>query len=206
LRLKTTRALAAALFAAAALPAVAAGPQPPKPAPDPAPVAPAQAVPANIDKTGVLILVRTAIIALDQANKTGNYSVLRDLGAPPFQVNTPADLAAIFAPQRQQKLDLAGVSALEPQLTLLPQIEPNGMLHLAGFFPSVPQRVNFEFLYAPIDRQWRIFGISVNVSSGAPEAPPTVPVTPPKPVKPAKPEPPPIAPSTSVTSNGAGFQ
>jgi hypothetical protein len=32
-------------------------------------------------RNGVLILVRSALIALDQANKTGNYTVLRDLGA-----------------------------------------------------------------------------------------------------------------------------
>jgi len=37
--------------------------------------------PANIDRNGVLILVRSTLLALDQANKTGNYTVLRDLGA-----------------------------------------------------------------------------------------------------------------------------
>src|SRR4051794_31257542 len=41
--------------------------------------------PANIDRNGVLILIRSALIALDQGNKTGNYTVLRDLGAPGFQ-------------------------------------------------------------------------------------------------------------------------
>ncbi|HYE26673.1 MAG TPA: hypothetical protein VEA61_00330 [Allosphingosinicella sp.] len=30
-------------------------------------------------------LVWSAMAALDQANQTGNYSVLRDLGAPSFQ-------------------------------------------------------------------------------------------------------------------------
>ena len=46
--------------------------------------------PADIDRNGVLILVRSAILALDQANKTGNYTVLRDLGAPGFQTNSAA--------------------------------------------------------------------------------------------------------------------
>ena len=49
--------------------------------------------PAQIDRNGVLILIRTALLALDQANKTGNYTVLRDLGSPDFQVNTAARLA-----------------------------------------------------------------------------------------------------------------
>jgi hypothetical protein len=62
-----------------------AGAQAPKP--------PAQSVapqPAQIDRNGVLILIRSTILALDQANKTGNYTVLRDLGAPGFQANTAA--------------------------------------------------------------------------------------------------------------------
>ena len=82
--------------------------------------------PANIDRNGTLILIRTTLIALDQANKTGNYSVLHALGAPGFQAtNSPQRLAEIFARQRAQGLDLAGVVAIDPQLTLLPQIEPS---------------------------------------------------------------------------------
>ena len=52
--------------------------------------------PANIDRNGVLILVRTSLLALDQANKTGNYTVLRDLGAPGFQANSAARLGRDF--------------------------------------------------------------------------------------------------------------
>ena len=137
------------------------------------PQAPQAPKPADIDRNGVIILVRSAILALDQANKTGNYTVLRDLGAPGFQANSAARLGEIFAKHRADSLDLGGVAVLEPQLTLLPQIEPGGMLHMAGFFPSVPMQVNFELLYAPVDRQWKLFGISVNVAKGGPQAPET---------------------------------
>jgi hypothetical protein len=132
-------------------------------------------VAANIDRNGVLILVRSALLALDQANKTGNYTVLRDLGAPAFQVNNAAKLAEVFAPQRADEIDLGGILVLEPQLTLLPQIEPNGMLHMAGFFPSAPAQVNFELLFAPVNREWRIFGLSVTISEAGPQAPETAP-------------------------------
>lgn len=128
--------------------------------------------PANIDRNGTLILIRTTLIALDQANKTGNYSVLHALGAPGFQAtNSPQRLAEIFARQRAQGLDLAGVVAIDPQLTLLPQIEPNGMLHVSGFFPSVPAQVYFELLFAPVEGQWKPFGISVDLRSATPTAP-----------------------------------
>ncbi|MBR0713534.1 hypothetical protein [Bradyrhizobium liaoningense] len=127
--------------------------------------------PANIDRNGVIILVRSALLALDHANKTGNYTVLRDLGAPGFQVNSAAKLGDIFAKQRNDKLDLSGIAVIEPQLSLLPQIESNGLMHMAGFFPSVPSQVNFELMYAPVDGQWRLFGISVSIGQAAPAAP-----------------------------------
>ena len=92
------------------------------------------AKPAQIDRNGVLILIRSSLLALDQANKTGNYTVLRDLGAPGFQAsNTAARLGEIFVNLRRDKIDLSGVAVLDPQLTLLPQIEGNGMMRMAGF-------------------------------------------------------------------------
>ena len=127
--------------------------------------------PANIDRNGVLILIRSTLLALDHANKTGNYTVLRDIGAPGFQTNTAARLSDIFAKLRSDNLDLSGVAAIDPQLSLLPQIEANGFMRMAGFFPSVPSQVNFELIYAPVDGQWRLFGISVSLGQSAPVAP-----------------------------------
>jgi hypothetical protein len=128
--------------------------------------------PAQIDRNGVIILIRSTLLALDDANKTGNYSVLRDLGAPGFELgNTDARLAEIFAAERKDNLNLSGVAVLEPQLTMLPQIEANGMMRMAGFFPSVPTQVNFELLYAPVNRQWRLMGLSVSLGQSGPVAP-----------------------------------
>ncbi len=127
--------------------------------------------PAQIDRNGVIILIRSTLLALDQANKTGNYTVLRDIGAPGFQSNTAARLGEIFAKLRNDNLDLSGVAVIDPQLNLLPQIEANGLMHMAGFFPSVPTQVNFDLSFAPVNGQWRLFGISVGVGSSAPAAP-----------------------------------
>ncbi|CAN7549122.1 hypothetical protein LJR220_004960 [Bradyrhizobium sp. LjRoot220] len=127
--------------------------------------------PAQIDRNGVLILVRSSLLALDQANKTGNYTVLRDIGAPGFQTNSAARLGEIFAKLRGDNLDLSGVAVIDPQLNLLPQIEANGLLHMAGFFPSVPSQVNFDLSFAPVNGQWRLFGISVSIGQSGPVAP-----------------------------------
>jgi hypothetical protein len=159
--------------------------------------------PAQIDRNGVLILIRSSLLALDQANKTGNYTVLRDIGAPGFQSNSAARLGEIFVKLRNDNLDLSGVAVIDPQLGLLPQIEANGLMHMAGFFPSVPTQVNFDLSFAPVNGQWRLFGISVSIGQSgpaAPEPPPSPaaqkqPAT--KPVNAAKPPAPPIKPADS---------
>src|SRR5437879_5294184 len=117
------------MFAALAVTiASGVGAQQSKPEPKPAAHAP---TPALIDRNGVLILIRSTLLALDQANKTGNYTVLRDLGSPGFHTNTAARLAEIFAKQRGDNLDLSGVAVIDPQLNLLPQIEANGLMRMA---------------------------------------------------------------------------
>ncbi|MEH2513640.1 hypothetical protein V1291_004994 [Nitrobacteraceae bacterium AZCC 1564] len=165
------RALVAGVAAAASAGIACAEAQPPKP--------------AQIDRNGVLMLVRSTLLALDQANKTGNYTVLRDLGAPGFQSNTAARLAEIFAKLRNDNLDLAGVAVIEPQLSLLPQIEGNGMMHMVGFFPSAPSQVNFDLSFSPVNGQWRLFAISVGIGSASPAAP-QPPVADAKPATPAR--------------------
>src|SRR5204862_3809491 len=67
--------------------------------------------------------------------------------------------------------DLSGVAVIDPQLSLLPQIEASGLMHMTGFFPSVPAQVNFELMFAPVNGQWRLFGISVSIAQAAPAAP-----------------------------------
>lgn len=153
--------LRALVAAGALLAAAACRAETPPPAPKP----------AQIDRNGVLMLVRSALLALDHANKTGNYTVLRDIGAPGFQVNSAARLGEIFAKLRNDNLDLSGVAVIDPQLNLLPQIEANGLMHMAGFFPSVPNQVNFDLAFAPVNGQWRLFGISVSIGQSGPAAP-----------------------------------
>ena len=113
--------------------------------------------------------MRATLIAVQQANQTSNYGVLYGLGAPGFQsVNPPERLTAIFAGLRGQNYDLSGVAVLEPQLTLLPELDANNVMRLAGYFPSVPLQVNFDLQFVGLDGRWRLLGIAVNV--GPPHA------------------------------------
>lgn len=129
--------------------------------------APARAqAPAIPDGTGILILVRTALVALNHANRTGNYTVLRDLGAPGFRgANDAARLGQIFANLRGRDLDLGPVTVIQPKLEREPVIDERGLLRVAGYFPSRPLQVNFELAWQYVDGRWLLFGIAVNPAS-----------------------------------------
>ena len=116
-----------------------------------------------IDPVRATILVRTAIVTLNNANRTGNYTVLRDLAAPPFQfANSPAKLADVFRPLRRERVDLSPVVVLRPVFTKPPLINKQKMLVLQGYFPSRPKMVRFVLGYLPFAGTWRLNFISVN--------------------------------------------
>ena len=142
-------------FAAACLSSPLAAQAPARPA-APAPTASAP------DTLVVLKLVWSSLIALDQANRTGNYSVLRDLGAPSFQANnSAATLAGIFQVLRAQQADLANTLLVAPTLDFPPTVIQGGLLRVRGSFPLRPTAVGFDLLFQNVDGQWRLFGISV---------------------------------------------
>jgi hypothetical protein len=120
----------------------------------------------------LLALIRTSVAALNQANMTGDYSVLHDLGAASFQAaNPPPKLAQAFANIRERGLDLAPASAIDPRLFRPPAIDANGYLRVAGYFPSRPEQVNFDLVFQFERGAWRLFGIGVD-SARDPAAPP----------------------------------
>jgi hypothetical protein len=116
------------------------------------------------DDYKIAMLIRTSLIALNQANITGNYSVLRDLGAPGFRdANNPTRLAELFANLRLRSIDLEPILVVDPKVAE-PFINERGMLRIKGFFPTAPEQVNFELAYQLIGQQWRLFAISVTTS------------------------------------------
>lgn len=131
---------------------------------------PAAQAPVDGERTGpmsrkvMLALVRSTLGALGNAMETGNYTTLRDLGAPGFGVaNTPERLARIFDAQRKAGVELSGVMITEPVLTIEPRIEATGLMRVAGYFPAGPKRYEFDLLYKPVGGRWRLFGISTGV-------------------------------------------
>lgn len=146
-------------------------PTPPAPA-APAPVSPAPSTkPWQVDRMLALLLVRSTVIALDQANKSANYAVLHALASPSFQqVNTPAKLADLFANFRREKFDLSPGAILDPQFAFDPRIEANGLLHVAGDFAGRPSPFHFDLMYQSVEGRWLLEAISAG-SQGSQDRP-----------------------------------
>jgi hypothetical protein len=118
--------------------------------------------PPAINPEQALYLVRSALLTLNDANRSGNYTVLRDLAAPAFQArNTAADLAQIFADLRRRNFDLFAAALLVPKFTAAPELDSNGRMRLTGLFPTRPFEISFDLTFQSVAGQWRLFAVSV---------------------------------------------
>jgi hypothetical protein len=137
------------------------------PAPQFAPAPAAQPEPAAAvpDDVRIVLMIRNTVLALNQANQTGNYSVLRDMGTPAFQMtNSQARLAEIFASLRARRLDLSPVMVFNPKLAAPAALQEGQVLKLAGYFPTTPEQVQFELAYQHYGEQWLLAGLAINVA------------------------------------------
>jgi hypothetical protein len=126
----------------------------------------------TIDGATLAILIKATVLALHQANVTGNYSVLRDLGTPIFRERfDQAALTNAFANLRARRVDLSPALLLAPNLTKNPEMNQNGELVLVGDFATQPLRIHFELLFLPLDGGWRLAGLGVDaVPPSGPQA------------------------------------
>jgi ABC-type sugar transport system substrate-binding protein len=120
-------------------------------------------IPQLPQPVAVLAMLRSTLLAVDHGNKTGNYTVVRDLGSPNFRdANSAAKLAQIFSALSVQGVDLLPVSVVDPTYSKPPEITPARMLYVTGVFPIQPRKVSFEILYEITGGQWRVFGIAIS--------------------------------------------
>lgn len=118
-------------------------------------------------------LIWSTIAAVDNANQSGNYSVLRDLSATGFQINNnPARLAEIFSTLRASNIDLSNAMLVAPSYTAPPQMVQPDVLYLRGYFGIRPTSVEFELYYQWMAGKWRLYGVSIVPLQVAGVAPP----------------------------------
>ena len=170
----------AAFLAAAALawgvPALAQTAPPAQP-----PRISSQPVPSELE---LAKLVWSTMAMVDHANRSGNYSVLRDTSAQGFQIqNDPARLGEIFAPIRALRVDLGNALVVEPRYTDGPRLLQADLFEVKGYFPLRPTAIFFDLYFQWEQGRWKLFGISIQPGTMAPIGQPAPPPPPQQPAQ-----------------------
>lgn len=123
------------------------------------PVSNYQPVPGELE---LAKLIWSTMAAVDHANQSGNYSVLRDNAAPAFQIaNDPSRLGLIFTNIRQARLDVGNTLLLAPTYAEVPRILAENVLQVRGFFGLRPTAIAFDLQFQWSQGKWRLLGISI---------------------------------------------
>ena len=113
-------------------------------------------------------LVRSTLMALNDANRSGNYSVLRDLAGPRFQErNSVLRLREVFHAFREAGVDLSPAGVLTATLTRSDTRANDGVLALDGSLPlseaGAIRSLRFAMEFEPIAGHWRLLTLSVGI-------------------------------------------
>ena len=115
------------------------------------------------DENTLARLVWSTMIAVDNANRTGDYSVLYALTSPGFKrANSVNSLAANFTDLRARRVDVGRAIMMSPTYYRPPSVDAGGNLRLRGGFDYRPKSVRFDLLFVQVaSGGWRINAISV---------------------------------------------
>lgn len=117
----------------------------------------------------IVVLVRTTLLALNDALRADNFTVLRDLASSRFRaVHTPGKLSQIFSDLAGRGIDLSAVAVLSPELSERPFLDASGgVLRLKGVFDGKPVRIDFDLLFQAEGGRWKLLGLSVQPVTNA---------------------------------------
>jgi len=110
------------------------------------------------------ILIKTSLLTFNDANLTGNYSVMHAKLAKAFRDKITAErLKAAFTGFSSKKIDIALIAAMPPVEAGEPKIDEHGALVLRGYFNTKPSRISYELYFLPSEGEWKLAQIDVKV-------------------------------------------
>lgn len=110
-----------------------------------------------------LTLIRTTLLSLNDALRSDNFTVMRDISSAPFRdAHTAGSLSRLFSALAQQGIDLSAVAVLTPILSEPPSVDAKkGALRLKGYFEGRPVGIAFDLIFAAEAGRWKVAGLSV---------------------------------------------
>ncbi len=108
------------------------------------------------------ILVKATLMTFNDANLTGNYTILHAKAAKPFRDQiSPEKLADSFKAFRDKKVNLASIVADDIDSAKDPKIDSDGVLHLQGRFKDDDKKIRYDLKFLHEAGAWKLVGINV---------------------------------------------
>ncbi len=117
-------------------------------------------------------LVRGTLLSFNEAITTNSFDAFYDSVSVAWQTGkftqgqgqlTKGQLQREFQPFVEKKVDISSIKSVEPVWTAPVAVGTDGLLVLAGYFPTEPYRVHFSLKYIYELPSWKLFGIDVNL-------------------------------------------
>lgn len=123
-----------------------------------------EASPAEMpDYRAQVVLIQSTLATLNDANLTGDYSVLLKRASSGFrQVNNEQQLTQSFESFRAGGIDMSAATIYTVRWSQAPELSGQ-MLRIKGAIESQPQEIAFDLTYVFENGWWRLAGISVGL-------------------------------------------
>src|SRR5262245_53499299 len=103
------------------------------------------------------VLIKASLLTFNDANVTGNYTVMHAKLSKPFRDEfTPDRLKQVFQVFHNKKIDFDLIVAKPPVASKPATVSDNGVLMLHGYFDTTPSRVNYELDFIMSDGEWKL--------------------------------------------------
>lgn len=115
-----------------------------------------------------VILIRSTLGALNQANLTNNYTVFRAFGSQNFTASVSVDkLSAAYQNYRANKIDLSEVEITPLDLHQV-AFDTSNVLILNGTFHTRPGNVNILCRYVLENNRWKLLSMNMSLTGPTP--------------------------------------
>ena len=110
------------------------------------------------------VLIKASLLTFNDANVTGNYTVMHAKLSKPFRDSFPPErLKEVFKVFHDKKIDFDLIAAKQPIASKPAAVNDNGVLMLHGHFDTTPSRVNYELDFIMSDGEWKLIRINVQL-------------------------------------------
>jgi hypothetical protein len=127
---------------------------------------PARAASGLPSEEGRDILIISTLLRFNDANLSGNYSVLRDRASRQFrEQNSLSKVSGAFKVFRDLSINLEEVITRDIQPDEDGETAHGGILRLSGFMDLSQYRMKYELRYVNDRGEWKLLSINVDVKS-----------------------------------------